>query len=68
MKEQKRLSFEAVVRNAEADDDKGESGKVIAVLEPYLSERELAQHPLNGRAKKAVRKGTQWMQPLCGIR
>jgi formylglycine-generating enzyme required for sulfatase activity len=52
LKEQKRLSFEAVVRNAEADDAQGESVKVIAALEPYLSERELAQHPMRAKAEQ----------------
>ena len=56
LKEQKRLSFEAVVRNAEADDEKGESEKVITALEPYLSERELAQHPMHGKADKLIEK------------
>ena len=56
LKEQKRMSFEAVVRNAEADDEKGESEKVITALEPYLSERELAQHPMYAKAEKLVKK------------
>ena len=56
LKEQKRLSFEAIVRNSEADDDKGESEKVITALAPYLSERELAQHPMYGKAEKLVEK------------
>ena len=56
LKEQKRLSFEALVRNAEADDEKGESARVIAALEPYLLEREFAQHPMRGKAEKLVEK------------
>ncbi len=56
LKKQKQLSFEAIVRNAEADDGKGESGKVIAALEPYLSERELAHHPMHEKAERLVEK------------
>ena len=56
LKEQRRLSFEAIFKNAEADDEKGESAKVIAALEPYLSEQELAQHPMRAKAEKLVEK------------
>ncbi len=54
LKEQRRLAFEASFRNAEADDAQGNSAKVITELEPYLPERELAQHPLHAKAEKLV--------------
>jgi hypothetical protein len=56
LKEQKRLSFEAIVRNAEADDADGESEKVVAALEPYLTELELAEHPMRPRAIRLTEK------------
>jgi formylglycine-generating enzyme required for sulfatase activity len=56
LKEQRRLSFEAVVRNATADDELGESEKIVLALEPYLAERELALHPLRAQAEALVVK------------
>ncbi|MEI6236054.1 MAG: bifunctional serine/threonine-protein kinase/formylglycine-generating enzyme family protein [Planctomycetota bacterium] len=56
LKEQKRLTFEAVVRNAEADSGLGESENVIAELTPFLMEKELAEHPLRGKCVKLVEK------------
>ncbi len=66
-KEQRRLSFEAIVRIAEADDTLGESAKVISALEPYLLEQELAQHPMRGKAEKMVERARDGYKRLAAF-
>ncbi len=50
LKKQRQLSFEAVYRNAQADDAKGESERVIESLQPFVSNAEFAEHELLARA------------------
>ena len=67
LKEQRRMAFEAIVKNAEADDARGESAKVIAALEPYLVERELAQHPMHPKAEKLLERAQDGYKRLAAF-
>ncbi len=56
LKEQRRLAFEAVVRNAEVDDSIGESEKVIKAVEPYRGAFHLKSHHMQEHARELFEK------------
>lgn len=62
LNEQRRLSLEADTRNAEADDEKGESEKVIQALDPYLADGNLANYPAFAKARQLVEKARDGYQ------
>ncbi len=57
--EQKLQSFEAVYRNAEADDAAGDSAKVVDELKRFVSAAELAGHEAMPKAKDLVAKAEE---------
>ncbi len=64
LKEQRRLAFEAIFRNAEADDATGDAEKVIASLQPYVTNAELAEHELLNKAQIMLGESKGWFETL----
>ncbi|HLX62074.1 MAG TPA: bifunctional serine/threonine-protein kinase/formylglycine-generating enzyme family protein [Planctomycetota bacterium] len=67
LNEQRRLSLEADVKNAEADDEKGESAKIIQAVEPYLADDLLANYPAFAKAKQLVEKARDGYQRFAAL-
>ena len=56
---QRQMAFEAIVKNAATDDERGDVEKVIGALEPYLSNSAMAEHALFPTAAKMRNKALE---------